>query len=161
MHASAAVTALCTDRVKSRLQTVLSPLANTIHENITVNGKTWKDHIEHTNQGTPSHLLQKWENARSLLTQPISFLSATQPVDSALLKETIQTQDAAFQLSSGNALKRISKATQLASQVDGRIARVIKSGQEKTDILEAQRIKREASLVVQGEGKLFCHTKWP
>lgn len=32
-------------------QTVLGPLANIVHENVTVNGKTWSESLEHENQG--------------------------------------------------------------------------------------------------------------
>lgn len=32
-------------------QTVLGPLAGIVHDNVSVNGKTWVDYIQHTQQG--------------------------------------------------------------------------------------------------------------
>lgn len=79
-------------------------------------------------------------------------LPATQPVNAGLLKNTIETQDAAFQLSSGNAVKRSTKISQLAMQVDARVSRVVHSGEEKMKVLEDQRTRREASVKVEGKG---------
>jgi hypothetical protein len=79
-------------------------------------------------------------------------LVATQPLDSALLKDTIGTQDAAFQISSVNSVKRIVKTPQLASQVDTRVRRVVRSGDDKAAMLEQQRTKREARIKMRGGG---------
>ncbi|KAK9895573.1 hypothetical protein P389DRAFT_203473 [Cystobasidium minutum MCA 4210] len=120
------------EQVRAMLrENVLGPLADIVHDNVTINGMSWQDNVSH--------------EAQAHLCPP----SATQPVNAGLLKSTIETQDAAFQLSSGNAVKRSTKSSQLAAQVDSRIGRVIKSGEEKTKLLSEQRIRRESSAVIQ------------
>jgi len=68
---------------------------------------------------------------------------ATQPLDTALLRETIAAQDTAFQLSSVGCQKRATKPALLASQVDSRIQKVIRSGEDKSTLLEEQRARRD------------------
>jgi len=97
----------------------LANLPTMIHQNITVKGLSWDEHEARSSQ-------------------------ATQPLDTALLRETIAAQDTAFQLSSIGCSKRATKPTLLASQVDSRIQKVIKSGEDKSALLEEQRKRREA-----------------
>ena len=82
--------------------------------------------------------------------------AATQPIDKALLRATIQAQDAALQMSSLSCSKRVSKPALLTSQVDTRISKVVKSGEDKSGILEEQRKRREARRRVTGVGGCHC-----
>lgn len=107
-----------------------NPLPGLIHQNIKVRGLTWEEH-----------------EARAGM--------ATQPVDKALLRATIDAAAAASQMDAISCGKRVSKPALLATQVDTRISRVIKSGEDKSEMLDEQRRRRDARRRIIGGGEIW------
>lgn len=88
--------------------------------------------------------------------RPFLSLTAQQPVDAALLKETIETQDSAFSFSSANGNQRLEKLPLFSEQVGRRVKQDLSTKEREMALLRQEHTSRKARSRLGDKGEQWA-----